>query len=81
MPESKIKTAEDIDKLISAELPNQETEPVLYQLVGNSMLHGPCKIREEEGPCIRDGKCSKYFPKKFRNQIILEWIPPIQKSR
>ena len=71
-PDSKVKTAEDVDKLIKAELPDETNDPILFQLVRVSMLHGPCKVGDKDGPCIRDGKCGKYFPKKFRDRTVID---------
>ena len=33
-------TVDDVDKIISAQLPDPEEDPVLFQKVTNSMLHG-----------------------------------------
>ena len=40
-PEDKIRTAEDVDQLVSAEFPDQATHPRLYELVKKYMTHGP----------------------------------------
>jgi len=42
--DSKLRNGEDIDSLISAEIPNSETDPELYDVVKYSMVHGPCGI-------------------------------------
>ena len=59
-----IRTAEDIDFYISAEIPNKDMHPLLYETVTKKMMHGPCKKKA----CFKDGKCSKSFPKKFSNE-------------
>ncbi|XP_021765519.1 uncharacterized protein LOC110730050 [Chenopodium quinoa] len=58
-PEDKPKCPEDIDVIISAEIPDKDRDPLAFETVTKNMLHGPC------GPCLIDGKCSKHFPKKF----------------
>ncbi|OWZ02211.1 LOW QUALITY PROTEIN: Helitron helicase [Phytophthora megakarya] len=41
-PENKPVSAEDVDRLVSAELPDKEKHPKLYKTVISNMLHGPC---------------------------------------
>ncbi|GMF45672.1 unnamed protein product [Phytophthora fragariaefolia] len=40
--EDKPRTREIIDKLVSAELPDPETNPQLYETILTCMMHGPC---------------------------------------
>lgn len=63
-PEDKPKTPTDIDRIISAELPNEEEDPLLYKIVLDSMIHGPCGDLNKKCPCMVDEKCTKHFPKK-----------------
>ena len=60
----KIKSPEDIDKYVCAELPDPDKDKDLYDLVTKFMLHGPCT---REKPCMQTNpnKCSKGFPKPF----------------
>jgi len=62
--ESKLKTTEDYDKIVSAEIPLEEG--TLRQLVIDHMIHGPCGLANPKCPCMEDGKCTKRFPKDFR---------------
>nr|KAJ0186702.1 hypothetical protein LSAT_V11C900477310 [Lactuca sativa] len=61
----KLPTVEDIDPIISAEIPNIDDDPELYSLVKEFMIHGPCGAENLNCPCMVDGKCSKNFPKQF----------------
>jgi hypothetical protein len=69
--DSKLRTPQDIDSLICAELPDKDQEPELFELVSTMMIHGPCGQVNPESPCMVDGKCSKNFPKPFREETTL----------
>ena len=55
----------DIDSIISAELPDPEEDPQLFDIVKSNMIHGPCEGVNEKSPCISEGKCSKRYPRAF----------------
>ncbi|KNF00912.1 hypothetical protein PSTG_05804 [Puccinia striiformis f. sp. tritici PST-78] len=60
-------TPEIIDLLVSAEIPDKETDPILHALVTKFMLHGPCK-----GRACWNGKCCKYgFPKPYTARTVV----------
>ena len=60
--------AELIDSWISAEIPNPEDDPLGYVLVSEHMMHGPCSDKNEKCPCMKKGKCSKFYPKDFMDE-------------
>ncbi|XP_048503649.1 uncharacterized protein LOC104906819 [Beta vulgaris subsp. vulgaris] len=69
--EDKPSTPEDIDKIISAELPDPKNDHLGYEIVVQSMMHGPCGSMNEKSPCMQNGQCSKYYPKSFQAKTTL----------
>ncbi|XP_075111395.1 uncharacterized protein LOC142181776 [Nicotiana tabacum] len=51
----KIISADQYDKFITAELPDKEDYPLLYELVVKHMMHGPCGNYCTTSPCMKDG--------------------------
>ncbi|XP_074373829.1 uncharacterized protein LOC141714197 [Apium graveolens] len=62
--ESKRNLAANVDKFVSAEIPDPLTDPVGYEAVKYLMIHGPCGLENTKSPCMKEMKCSKHFPKK-----------------
>jgi hypothetical protein len=61
----KPKNPTDYDRIVSAELPEKTLFPELYQTVTSCMLHGPCGSANPNAPCMKDGKCTKKYPRQF----------------
>ncbi|PRQ28775.1 putative DNA helicase Pif1, helitron helicase-like domain-containing protein [Rosa chinensis] len=75
-------TATDIDSIISAELLDKNVNPELFKVVSEFMIHGPCGEINPKSPCMRNGKCSKFFPKPYNTNTIFETnTPPIYRRR
>ena len=36
------------------------------------MAHGPCGIIRSESPCMKEGKCSRFYPKTFQPRTLLD---------
>ena len=66
----KVNSPESVDEVISAEIPDPETHPRLHRLVTSVMIHGPCGAENPTAPCMKDGKCSKGYPKSFQEITI-----------
>ncbi|XP_076943656.1 uncharacterized protein LOC143613971 [Bidens hawaiensis] len=71
-PDNKIHNPSDIDKFVSSEIPDKLTEPDLYQLVSDHMLHGPCGEANPSCSCMIDRECSKNFPKRFQSETSID---------
>jgi hypothetical protein len=71
-PSCKYHTPDDINKIISVEIPDPVNASELYNLVKTHMMHGPCGIGTTNPPCHKDGKCSKYYPKKFQQTTVVD---------
>lgn len=61
-----------IDGFISAEIPDPKTDELAYELVSEFMMHGPCGSDNKKCPCMKDGKCSKHFPKDFQDETFID---------
>jgi hypothetical protein len=68
----KLQSSDSIDSVISAELPDKEFFPELYKTVSNFMIHGPCGISCDTSTCMKDHRCSKFYPKKFVSETSFD---------
>jgi hypothetical protein len=72
----KFMTYDDIDDVIRAEIPDSNTEPELYKLVTEKMMHGPCGENNPNAPCMREKngvkKCRFNFPHEFTEKTELK---------
>ncbi|CAF4338045.1 unnamed protein product, partial [Rotaria magnacalcarata] len=60
----KIKS-DEIDSVISAELPDRQQDPRLFQIIVKNMIHGPCGSINPGSSCMKDGKCTKRYPRQL----------------
>ena len=78
-----LRTSEDVDKAISAELPLDPNEQglsneekmqrqELEKIVTTNMIHGPCGTLNPSAPCMKDNKCTKGFPKPFLAHTVVD---------
>src|SRR6266540_83880 len=63
-------TSKIIDTWISAEIPDPAVDPLGYVLLAEHMMHGPCGEKNWNCPCMKKGKCSKFYPKDFGEHTI-----------
>ncbi|CEP13044.1 hypothetical protein [Parasitella parasitica] len=69
--EDKPRTPEDIDNIVSAEIPDLTTHPLSYETVSTAMIHGPCGLLNPEAPCVNNGMCSKRYMFAFYEETTL----------
>ncbi|KAL8090536.1 hypothetical protein AgCh_039840 [Apium graveolens] len=62
-PDDKPKIIEQIDKMVSVEIPDPEIDLVGYNVVSNYMIHEPCGPDYTKSPCMVKDNCIKHFPK------------------
>jgi len=60
--EDKPRNPDDYDTIVSAEIPDKDKFPVLYEAVKKHMIHGPCGKFYLKSPCMR--MCKK-IPKRI----------------
>ncbi|GJS14943.1 DNA helicase [Tanacetum coccineum] len=70
--ESKIRSPEDVDRFILAELPDPSVDPQGYKIVSEMMMHGPCGPANPSATCTQGDKCNKIFPKTFTPQTFFD---------
>nr|XP_047142924.1 uncharacterized protein LOC124817156 [Hydra vulgaris] len=68
--DDKLETSQDIDNLICAEIPDPIVNCELYDIIKTCMIHGPCGILNPNSPCMKDGVCSKKYPKDFNANTV-----------
>ena len=80
--ECKLPNPEDIDRVISTEIPDLDEDPELYKLVTEIMMHGPCGPDNRRSPYMKNNVCSKKFPMDFTEQtrINAEGYPIYKRS-
>jgi len=67
-PQHRIRDSHHINSMISAQLPDPQLQPLLYAKVTKYMLHGPCGVDNPQAKCMVNEKCSKRFPKEYRER-------------
>ncbi|GFR27080.1 ATP-dependent DNA helicase [Trichonephila clavata] len=74
----------EVDDFISAEIPNPEEDPELFNCITTQMVHGPCGVINPFSPCMKNGRCTKDIIGFFkRNSNCQGWISTLlpQKTR
>lgn len=61
---------DQIDNVIRAEIPDADIDKNLHQVVTKHMIHGACGILNPSSPCMKDGKCSKRYPRALLSDTV-----------
>uniref|UniRef100_UPI00358F89E5 uncharacterized protein n=1 Tax=Myxine glutinosa TaxID=7769 RepID=UPI00358F89E5 len=62
----KPRTPADVDRLVSAEIPDPHMQPEYHETVKKHMIHGPCGALNPQCVCMENGVCKKKFPKPIQ---------------
>lgn len=63
-PRDRPQNVDDINQLISAEIPDKNHDPIGFNVVNSHMIHGPCGKDYSYSPCMVKGNCGRHFPKR-----------------
>lgn len=55
---------QNVDKFVSAEIPDPVKDPAGYAAVKAYMMHGPCGLQNLKSPRMKGFQCIRHFPKK-----------------
>ncbi|XP_072062013.1 uncharacterized protein [Arachis hypogaea] len=72
--EFKPQTPDDINKHITVKISDENERPNLHGAVQNYMVHGPCGPYNKNSPCMKNGPCSKFYPKEFRQRTLINEV-------
>ena len=65
-------TAEDVDKIVHAVIPDPVTHPLAHNTVTTCMIHGPCGLLNPNSRCMKNGKCTKNYPYAFNDTTVFD---------
>ncbi|XP_013583371.1 PREDICTED: uncharacterized protein LOC106292319 [Brassica oleracea var. oleracea] len=69
---SRTPSADEVDAIISAELPDTEKDPEAYALVTKHMIHGPCGVMNPKSPCMYKNVCTRKFPRPYNDNTSVD---------
>lgn len=67
----KLRTPEEVDRVIQAEIPDSSVDNNYYDAIIKHMIHGPCGSLNRGCVCMVDGKCSKSYPKPISEETVI----------
>ena len=60
----KSREPQDVDTIVSAEIPDKTINPRLYDIITRNNIRGPCGYVSRNNVCTTTGACEKGFSKK-----------------
>ena len=66
-----LRNPSDIDSCISAQWPDAQKYPLLFETIKSCMVHGPCGNINLNAPCMKNGICSKGYPKPYQQSTSI----------
>ncbi|XP_030749242.1 uncharacterized protein LOC115877223 [Sitophilus oryzae] len=64
-PEDKVDTIARVNPVIWARIPNPVLEPILTVVLSDNQIHRICGRDNPGATCMREGVCSKFYPKNL----------------
>ena len=61
-----------IESFVCAKIPDPNEDPLGYALVAEFMMHGPCGTDNPKCSCMKEGVCSRKFPKEFQPETYID---------
>ncbi|WOH10863.1 hypothetical protein DCAR_0730338 [Daucus carota subsp. sativus] len=69
---SKMYLKQNVDKFVSAEIPDPLKDPVGYAAVKQFMMHGPCGLQNPKSQCMKKFRCIRHFPKAYSSRTVFD---------
>ncbi|CAF2106222.1 unnamed protein product [Brassica napus] len=69
---SRTPSADEVDEIISADLPIKEEDQEAYNLVTKHMIHGPCGVINPKSPCMENNVCTKKYPQPYNDYTSID---------
>lgn len=69
--EYNLRNADDIDSLICAQIPVENQDVELYNII-KSYYPWPCVQVNNASLCMKEGQCAKHFPMQFNDGTVID---------
>ncbi|PIA30674.1 LOW QUALITY PROTEIN: hypothetical protein AQUCO_05400048v1 [Aquilegia coerulea] len=71
-PKDKIRTTDQVDRIVSAEFPDPIKHPALFETIKKCMVHGPCGTHNMESVCMENKVCKSRYPRENVNDTRID---------